>query len=747
MDNESSIAQAEQGQEEVNSIEQDVIFGDPVKGNISFVDRLYEEIMSVIGGNNPNQFFCMGLPGTLINASQYSYDIEKNEPKPAHVVANESKLVNKLFDACKMTSSDNGRHLQTQYKMALDMLMPKLNGKLFDAKTKLREVLMTPYPYNFGDGDTSVLTLSQVFYRLNSDYIDAKEKWAQKQIDKKNELAKLYPGQTDADYSKRNDEFLDWYETIAEAEVLGVEEKLGKVLSVFSPGDMEIIAGILDSGAGREIAEARSTLANVGRLTPDGGFIYPVTLYPENWFTLLDTSFTEFDLLDGPAALSEKLAVLVAQRSKLTANINSFLSMIPEESEVKALKDAYDKSDEAYKEAFKALGEKNIGVTIDMLKTLADVMASGGKEKADEVESSTAAKIFGIDVEKAKGLLTALGDNMQSCLTAQNDLVDKAKKATTAAMEYFAKKSQVQFAKMLSPLKQQLEEVNDQISELQDRIKVSMACQPQTDNDTIGASFVAPNKVPENFTQLIITASMKEANQASVSQSSASSSSFGASFFFGGYSYSSSHQKAVSEALGSETDATIQIGMSVAKVQIGREWFEPGVFLLTSDMYNTASEHISPQESYEGFTDKRLNDMNKCVFPCFPASFIIARDITIRFSSSTALSSAFTQSIEDHSANGGGFFIFSGSSSSASASSQSNSSARSTANSVTVRFKTPQILGYYLEATPIDKSESISGTNTRSNSDFISIFEFIQEFQKMLDDHNKKYNRQVLNLQ
>lgn len=76
----------------------------------NFSDQLYDEITAVIGGDNPNQFFCMNLPGTLIDPSQYAYDVKNNEPKPAHVKANESKLVNKLFDACFMTASDNGRH-------------------------------------------------------------------------------------------------------------------------------------------------------------------------------------------------------------------------------------------------------------------------------------------------------------------------------------------------------------------------------------------------------------------------------------------------------------------------------------------------------------------------------------------------------------------------------------------------------------------------------------------------------------
>ena len=87
----------------------------------SFADELYAAVNDVIGGDNPQQFFCMGLPGTALEQHQYTYDVEHNELKPPLVEANESKLVNKLFDACRMTASDNGRQLQTQFKTALDI--------------------------------------------------------------------------------------------------------------------------------------------------------------------------------------------------------------------------------------------------------------------------------------------------------------------------------------------------------------------------------------------------------------------------------------------------------------------------------------------------------------------------------------------------------------------------------------------------------------------------------------------------
>ena len=180
-------------------------------GGGSFLDTLYEKITDVIGGDNPNQYFCMTLPGTLIEAADYQYDVSGE--KPAHVKANESKLVNKLFDACFMTASDNGRQLQNQYRTALNMLSPKLNRDLFEMKVRLREVLMTPYQYDFGNGVEDSMTLEQVFYRLYSEYVSAKAAWNQKQVDKKTELKR-----TIIDPNERRDAYLEWYGLVAEAE-------------------------------------------------------------------------------------------------------------------------------------------------------------------------------------------------------------------------------------------------------------------------------------------------------------------------------------------------------------------------------------------------------------------------------------------------------------------------------------------------------------------------------------------------
>jgi DNA-binding transcriptional MerR regulator len=495
-------------------------------------------------------------------------------------------------------------------------------------------------------------------------------------------------------------------------------------------------------------------------MNPNGGYIYPVTLYPEDWFTLLDTSFTAVDLLESPAALSQKLNVLEMQKSNLTANINQFLQVIPDDQSVADLKNKYDACEDAFKGALNAYISTNASATVDMFKTLVDIIASNSpdpsKPDTQSVSNESVARIFGVDVSDVSKIMDALGNNITSCIEAQNSLADSSNKAVTAAMDYFTSNNMLQLKGMLQPLQQQLDEVNEKIAELKQQIALASAMQPKTEADKDGViakpdkSLVAPNEVPDRFTQIIIDSSLSSANKQSAKSSSSSQSSYGVSFFFGGYSCNSSHNEAVDNELSNNENMEIQIGMSVAKVTIDREWFNPGVFMLSSDMYNTSSEHISPSDetsfhdSNPAAVSKYMDEMNDCIFSCYPTAFVIAKDVTIKFVDQKAISTAFAQSVEEHSSKGGGFFIFGGSSSSSSSSSASASTATSSANSVTVRFTAPQILGYYLEAVAPDKSTPISNTNN-SDADYISIFEFIETFKKMLDDHNAKYHKDIMN--
>ena len=256
----------------------------------ALIEQIYQAINEVIGGTNENQIFCMMSPGTTLNPSDYRYDTEGE--KPATVAANESRLVNKLFDPCHVTGSDNGRSLPTQFLSALNVLTPKLNPELARAKNVLRTMLTTQIKYDFDDGPVEA-TFQQIFYRLYEEWVEEKRKWAKVQSDKKAEIRAKYGDNTDKNKKKIEEEYLEWYQIEAEPYLLAVEAKLGKVLGLFSVDDMQIIEGVLNSSVGSELYEAKTSVLNAKKYNPDGGATYPVTLTPSDWPKLLDSNLTQ----------------------------------------------------------------------------------------------------------------------------------------------------------------------------------------------------------------------------------------------------------------------------------------------------------------------------------------------------------------------------------------------------------------------------------------------------------------------
>lgn len=187
----------------------------------------------------------------------------------------------------------------------------------------------------------------------------------------------------------------------------------------------------------------------------------------------------------------------------------------------------------------------------------------------------------------------------------------------------------------------------------------------------------------------------------------------------------------------------------VAKVGIEREWFRPEVFYLTKDMFNLTTQRISPnpQTPYTSMDDARLKDMaGGMVFPCYPTAFVVARDISVKIVSDTTISSEFADSVKEHASAGGGFLFFSGSGSSSNSFSETCAHVSSTSNSVTVRFSTPQIIGYYMEATAPDQSTYLDDVSGSAQAGYVSIAEFVEKYRIMLEEmnHNKRSGRQFL---
>lgn len=746
--------------------------------NEPFIDLIYNQIDSIIGGENPNQFLCLTLPGQVLTAKDFAYDYKNNAEKGPTVEANESRLANKLFDPCRITGGDNGMTLPYQYRSALDTLTPKLNEKIAKAKNQLRELLLTPYPYDFGDGDTKTYTLQEVFYRFYDEYVAAEQAWTEKQNKKKETLRKTYPNISEENNIQYNNEYLQWYETVARSESMELNEKRAKVLSVFAPNDMDILNGVLDSGSGAELEQARQILENIQRQTPDGGIVYPVKFNPTNWFELLNTSFIPSDLLESPESLAMRLRNLSTRRITLSSQISNLTALIDDENRSIELKDAQTEAenarkalDDTQKELINKYGE-GLKTVIDTIFTIAPIFSGGN---VPNTIISRLAKGLNFKGDKtvddlAKDLATALSKG----LDCQNKYINASQSLSNALLKEAENKNLLQLRQLIPPIQEQLDKINADIDEVLGKMQVSNILKsgnktngketPEendkkkpdendketpkvNDEKTPEPSNVGTPIVPDGFTQILIDAKASQLDKETSTLSSASNSTYGASLWFAGFSGKKETASSKFEEICKSQDTSIRIGMNVAKVGIEREWFNPGIFVLTKDMFNVSTSRVSPIKDYSEITEERLSDMSRgYILPCYPVAMLVAKDISIQVAASEQLSDTFSATMEEHASHGGGFLLFSGAKSSSTSFSSAGIHTSSTEKSFNIKITTPQIIGYYLQATPADKStiiDEISDEETAAG--FVTISKFVEDYKKLLQGMNKKNNTEQQN--
>ena len=726
----------------------------------SFASIVYDEISAAIGGNNGNQFLCLQIPGTILNADDYRFDSKESSSKPLVIEANESRLANKMFDPCRMTSSDNGFSLPYQYASALDTLSPKLNRTASNVKNKLRQLLLSEYPYDFGDGVETKYTLQQVYFRLYNEYIEALNEWSKIQNQKKEELRQLYP--LTQDY---NEAYLDWYETESERHLVAIDEKKARVLSVFSPNDMKILEGVLDCGCGAELQESRQTLRHFRKLTPTGGYVYPVRFSPQNWFEMIGSSFTQTDLVKNPEKLADDFQDYSSRRMQLCSYIESIASLLIGNNEtedasypkayfaVTACKEALNHAEE---EALNNLLNFKITLTAPyiVIKNLAPKLSDEEVRKIKKVLVSLTEirSAIGTSLTKAiifkladRANMAALADVLTNKFITDEDgkisLVMRKRKDYVDAITVLIEELKIRlkleqyssFVPNLAPVITQLESINKKIPLLLEDLKYSVELQLDISDNVTSKSLT-----PDGFTQVEISADMQSLESDTQYTTSKSVTTKGLGFVLMG-------RKRITTTSGAKSSESlfehckVKITMNVAKIGIERDWFNPGIFAMTRNMIKMGNTQISPPgEDYEGITEQRLHDMRNCIFPCYPVAMVLARDVSISFEFNEKISSLSEQYriIEQQALSGSGFLMFrnmTGNSTMQGSCSHVSMSDKS----IVVKIDSTQLIGYYLEATRPDLSVSFEAISkrVRETENVSSISDFAGEYKSMLNNN------------
>ena len=512
---------------------------DPDDANKSPMELIYKKVIEVIGGNNPNQIFCMTVPGTVLSTKTYKYDLD--DPKPSLVLDAESALTNQLFDICQISPGNNGRLLSEQYITALSNFIPPIDEQLEKGRTVLRKMLSRSVRQNLCDGSMFDGTLQGLYEILVQRWVDSKRKWFEDQQTKRDEFNNKSPAEADELYNK-------WFEAVAESRNLEIESRYHAVVSIFSPDEFGEIMTVLSCGNRGRFEEMKELALTIRKQNINGGFTYPVELQPADWFRALESNLGYVDLLESPEHITMQIEQKQQMMDMQLLELNAMQAMVTTDATLKASYDNITNTKKKFDEAQTKLTDTYTDNTIKIAKIAMETyaaVASGGatvalKEVGNKVKDSKADgeekknapnKKTWTDIVGDDKTLGELGDMQKTMNKAQQDLLNAASNETEASLKYIENKAQFMD---LKPYFEKVQMLSKEIEGLKRKLSVSA----NTDQKIIDK--LCSDEVSNRFMQVVTSFKSSQMKNESHLASSSSQSHFNVGLFFGSVSGSSS---------------------------------------------------------------------------------------------------------------------------------------------------------------------------------------------------------------
>ena len=277
---------------------------------------------------------------------------------------------------------------------------------------------------------------------------------------------------------------------------------------------------------------------------------------------------------------------------------------------------------------------------------------------------------------------------------------------------------------MIDALQEQSNEINRKIDSLNAKLNLAAAVEGE------GSFSTNPPTVPDGFTQVTIIHNSTKHHESTHEKTDVTYSTKTTGFWIFKKKQRSVTTTSSFDSLCEDEGTEIRIGMNIAKVTIEREWFNPGVFALTDEMYNTVLTNSGSETlKISHGPDGSQSELDSDVFPCYPTALIIARDVTIKITKTSSSSSSSVTSASTEASKSRGFFVFNAGNSSSSSSKDTETSTMSDDKSITMRFSTPQIIGICQHYLP--KDQSVKYPSNDSGND--TIIAFVNAYKELID--------------
>lgn len=717
---------------------------DAVNNEAGTMLEIYNKLNQLFGGS---QLFVMEYPTRGLNQLDYAYKIEDYNSssilKPYVIAENEFRLTDSLMDLAPIVQGTNGKKLSTEYQTVINNYAPQLKditGFITD-KMELRLFLLEKITDKIGDQEYTCSRM-EFCQKLYLHYLKQKADWDQEKFEKNQKAVE----------ENTLNEYAAWLSTTAWTKDKQLEALFNDAIVRGFYHEIMTILGFIDVASPAERLEnVKTNLRTSVRRRLDGsGDVYPVSLSPSDWFRALTPNYSPQDLL----ADANFLTMQYQQKKQILASLQSELRLLMSQQidpkQIQALENSIANKRKALfdkeKEFAGLYGESTVKIVKlalemaakgNMVGFLSSASANGTKEPILKTVCQMLNIQDGTNISKDANKPGTLSNLVTDMIEMNKNHIDYfADYEELMAMKLTEAKYQTtNRQEAISILQERIEILSDEVS----RIEVILASGVNKgDTSTITANGMFPTNRYDGdgmFSEVVISHEYKKDESSSTDKIATGGLSGSVHRFLWSASANANYSSSTHEFSKMFATSNLKIGMRVMKVSIERGgWFDPGIIDISSSFMHIKDFKASNGKQVEDFLGDRdgntLNDNS--VLPGFPSAFLIAKDIHIVVENIKIDDQQF-ESFQKSACNAStSLFGFRLSGSVAMEKSKTKVSSDSETSTLSIKIPGPQIIGWFMQLTPEDKSEGytpFSGSET-----FTKIIDSLKDYKQKMKE-------------
>lgn len=719
---------------------------DAVNNEAGTMLEIYNKLNQLFGGS---QLFVMEYPTRGLNQLDYAYKIEDYNSssilKPYVIAENEFRLTDSLMDLAPIVQGTNGKKLSTEYQTVINNYAPQLKditGFIID-KMELRLFLLEKITDKIGDQEYTCSRM-EFCQKLYLHYLKQKADWDQEKFEKNQKAVE----------ENTLNEYAAWLSTTAWTKDKQLEALFNDAIVRGFYHEIMTILGFIDVASPAERLEnAKTNLRTSVRRRLDGsGDVYPVSLSPSDWFRALTPNYSPQDLLADASFLTMQYQQKKQTLASLQSELRLLMSQQIDPKQIQALENSIANKQKALSEKEKEFAGLYGESTVKIVKLALEMAAKGnmvgflsGITTKDglpqSVNLTTISNMLNINAD------TNISKDANKPGTLSNLVTDMIE-MNKNHIDYFADYEELMAMKLteakyqttnrqeaISILQERIEILSDEVS----RIEVILASSVNKgDTSTTTTNGMFPTNRYDGdgmFSEVVISHEYKKDESSSTDKIATGNLSGSVHRFLWSASANANYSSSTHEFSKSIATHNLKIGMRVMKVSIERGgWFDPGIIDISSSFMHIKNLKASNGNKVADFLGDRdgkpFNDNS--VLPGFPSAFLIAKDIHI-IVDNMSLKDDQLKSYQKAACNASAsLFGFRLSGSVAMENTKTKTSSGSETNTFSIKIPGPQIIGWFMQLTPEDKSEGytpFSGSET-----FTKIIDSLKDYKQKMKE-------------